>query len=148
MKGRSSWIFVVLAAWSGFPPAAGPAFAADGFATINGETTGGAGGPPVPFSPEADFRAFATNSAPVIIQVLGTIDLGPTNVKIGSNKTILGIGPHPGLIGELAIDGQTNVVLHNLFLENNAGVGDGDGVRLVGGSHHVWVDHCTFTDCA
>jgi pectate lyase len=122
--------------------------AADGFATIDGNTTGGAGGPIVTVGTGADFRAFATSAIPVLIQVRGTIDLGATTVKVRSNKTIFGTGYRPGVIGELSIDGETNVILHNLFIENNAHVGDGDGVRLIGGAHHVWVDHCTFTDCA
>lgn len=128
--------------------ARGEAPAADGFASVNGDTLGGTGGPMVTVSTAADFRAFATSTNRLIIQVRGTLDLGLTSVKIQSHKTIFGTGIHPGVIGELSVDGQSNVIIHNLFIENNADAGDGDGVRLIGGSHHVWIDHCTFTDCA
>jgi pectate lyase len=121
--------------------------AADGFATVNGNTVGGAGGPIVTVTTFADLAFYATNASPFIIQVSGPIDLGSASFKIQSNKTIVGTGAAPGLAGELDINGQSNIIVHNLFISNDNGGGTGDGVRIRGGSHHIWVDHCTLTDC-
>ena len=50
-----------------------PVFAVDGFATINGDTTGGAAGPTVVVSNAADFATYAKTNLPYIVQVDGTI---------------------------------------------------------------------------
>lgn len=122
-----------------------PAQAADGFADVNGVTTGGAGGPTVSVSSVTDFLNYATQtSAPYIIEVTGNLSVGA--VSIGSNKTIKGVGSGATLDGELQVSGQSNVIFQNLTITNDNTAGTGDGIRIVNGSHHIWIDHCTFFD--
>lgn len=118
----------------------------DGYATINGGTTGGAGGTTVTVSTFEDFEFYVdNNTGPFIVQVSGTINLGSSNVRVRDNKTIVGLGTNATLIGNLKVFGNNNVIIRNLTL-SNPGVGDNDGLTL----HeclNVWVDHCTFVDC-
>src|SRR4051794_7043610 len=58
--------------------------------------TGGGSGPTVTVSNAADFAAYATQSAPVNIQIKGTINIG--GVRLASNKTIFGLGADATLI--------------------------------------------------
>jgi len=122
-----------------------PLHAADGFADVNGVTTGGAGGPTVSVSSAADFIAYATQAtAPFIIEVSGNLNVGAIN--IGSNKTIRGAGSGATLDGELQVSGKSNVIFQNLNITNDRTAGTGDGIRIVNASHHIWIDHCTFFD--
>ncbi|HEX8411802.1 MAG TPA: fibronectin type III domain-containing protein [Thermoanaerobaculia bacterium] len=122
-----------------------PVWAADGFADVNGVTTGGAGGPTVSVSSVADFLAYATQAtAPYVIEVTGNLNVGAIN--IGSNKTIRGAGAGATLEGELQVSGKSNVIFQNLNITNDRTAGTGDGIRIVNGSHHIWADHCTFYD--
>jgi pectate lyase len=119
--------------------------AQDGFHTINGDTTGGAGGPTVTVSNAADFSTYVNQPGPYIVQVEGTIVIG--NVTVASDKTIIGLGTNATLEGNLIISGVSNVVVRNLFITNPTLSGEGDGITIRNSSHHVWVDHCTFYDC-
>lgn len=121
---------------------------ADGFATVNGATTGGAGGEVVTVSNSTELLRYATRAGPCVIRVQGTIAFGSVGVK--SHKRIVGVGANPTLIGELQIGAVSNVVVQNLFITNpgpGAG-GSGDGVRIYNGAHHIWLDHCSIYDCA
>lgn len=119
------------------------ALAADGYATVNGDTTGGAAGPTVTVSNAADFATFAKTNLPYVVQVQGTI---MTNiVSLRSNKTIIGVGTNATFIGRLNLSNGSNVVFRNLFVTDPTG---GDGITIDSGTHHVWVDHCTFFDCS
>ncbi|MCU0788378.1 MAG: hypothetical protein MUC91_09355, partial [Verrucomicrobia bacterium] len=126
------------------PPAAGTP---DAYATVGAGTTGGAGGPTVTVSTKEDFEFYVdNNSGPFIVQVQGTINLGSSNVRVRDNKTIVGLGTDAGLVGNLKVFGNNNVIIRNLHLTNPSGAGDSDGLTL----HeclNVWVDHCTFKDC-
>lgn len=123
-----------------------PDFGLAGFAAMNGGTTGGQGGAVVTVSNAADFIVQVTQAAPAVVQVEGTIDFGSVSVR--ANKTILGLGTNATLIGSLNISGVTNVILRNLFITNPGGAGTGDGVTIINGAHHIWIDRCTFYDCA
>lgn len=120
--------------------------AADGFATYTGAVTGGAGGPTVTVSNATDFSAAVVDDVARIVQVSGTINLGSSNVRFGSNKTIVGLGSNSGFIGNLKGVGETNVIIQNLNFTNPDVVGDGDGLTMEGCTH-VWIDHCAFVDC-
>jgi pectate lyase len=122
--------------------------AADGFATVNGMVTGGAGGQMVTVTNAADFVHYATRTEPHLIRVQGAIAFNTAAVK--SHKTIVGIGSNATLIGELQINAVSNIVVQNLFITNPgpAPGGTGDGVRIYNGAHHIWVDHCSFYDCS
>ncbi|MES2920133.1 MAG: hypothetical protein V4819_01205 [Verrucomicrobiota bacterium] len=124
--------------------------AAGGSASMGfGQATGGAGGATVTVT-DADQLSKALRSPnPLIIQVEGSFDsLYP---RVFSNKTIKGIGSKPTLIGGLYLDQRaTNVIIQDLTLtatNTSEGKSGGDGITLAGATN-VWVDHCTFVDCA
>lgn len=125
-------------------PVAG--FAADGYANVSGTTTGGAGGTTVTVTNLTDFNLYAREAGSHVIQVQGTINLGSSNVRIGSNKTIIGLGTGSGFVGNLKAVDETNIVIQNLNFTNPSSVGDGDGLTL-DGCNHVWVTKCSFVDC-
>jgi pectate lyase len=120
--------------------------AADGWAGQNGDTTGGSSGSIVAASELASFRAAASDDAARVIHVSGTIDLGTSNVRVGANKTIIGLGVHSGFTGNLQVRDSKNVILQNLNFTNPKSVASGDGLTLQN-AQNVWVDHCAFVQC-
>jgi pectate lyase len=119
-------------------------------------TTGGTGGPTVTVNNETNLRTYATSTTPgpYIVQVEGTITL-TDRVDVSADKTIIGIGTNPTIVGELRVDGISggslvayNVIIRNLIIKGSRKsiTSDGDGVLIQEEAHHVWVDHCTFTD--
>jgi len=117
----------------------------DGYATINGGTTGGAAGPTVTVDNFTDFESYVDNDDPYTVLVSGTINLGGSNVRVRDNKTIIGLGTDAGFVGDLKVFGNNNVIIRNLHF-TNPGVGDNDGLTLQD-CRNIWVDHCTFVDC-
>lgn len=116
--------------------------APNGFCTVNGTTTGGAGGPVVTVTNGTDFISQATANGSRIIQVQGVLTIGVVSVK--SDKTILGLGTNATLLGRLSLSGVSNVIIRNLRMTDP---GD-DGITIRdANTHHFWVDHVTFYDC-
>src|SRR5262245_57051203 len=76
------------------------AFGADGYANVNGTTTGGTG-TPVVVDTLAELQAAITDDLSRVVHVQGMINLGTSNVRFGSNKTIIGLGSNSGFIGNL-----------------------------------------------
>jgi pectate lyase len=139
--GSATSAFAVLAVVP-LPTAGTP----DAYATLNGGTTGGAGGATVTVNTLADLEFYLDEDAPYIVLVQGTINLGGSNVRVRDNKTIIGLGTHATLVGNLKVFRNNNVIIQNLTFTNPSGVGDGDGLSL-DDCLNVWVDHCTFVDC-
>ncbi|KAL2132419.1 hypothetical protein VTI74DRAFT_3817 [Chaetomium olivicolor] len=114
-----------------------------GYATLNGGTKGGAGGTVTTVSTLAQFTAAVNekNTAPAIVVVKGIIE-GNEKVRIGSNKSIIGL-PGSGFKGVgLHFRRQSNLILRNIvssFVEAD----NGDGLKIEE-STNVWVDHCEF----
>ncbi|PWR05412.1 pectate lyase, partial [Micromonospora acroterricola] len=132
---------------------------ADGWASVdawgqNG-TTGGAGGPTVTVTTAAQFIAEAASTGPKIIQVSGLITLPGPMHEVTSDKTIVGLGANSGFTGGglnigLPVDNAVtsppanavhNVILRNLNFRNWAD----DAVNVQMFSHHIWIDHNTWT---
>jgi pectate lyase len=115
-----------------FPPAVG----------YGAGATGGNGGPVVVADTAAEFRTFAQQNGPRIIQVQGMLDVGQVLVK--SNITIVGDG-NDGLIGELRLNDVQNVIIQNLSVTNPDGDGGGDAISLTL-ARTVWIDHVNVYD--
>jgi pectate lyase len=110
-----------------------------GYATVNGNTTGGAGGSTVIVSNYTELKNACEGSATaLIIHVSGTIT-GTGLIFVNSNKSIIGL-QGSSLVGvSLAIYGKNNVIIQNMTIKN---VLTYSAIKIKDGSHHVWVDHC------
>jgi pectate lyase len=121
--------------------------------------TGGSAGTTVTITDEPNFKAYAQTDTPYVILVPTTITMTrgtsrtdiPQTVNLGSNKTIIGIGSNPGIVGGFNISNKSNIIIRNLnisYVDNNQGSADPwtDGITMQNGTHHVWVDHCNFFD--
>jgi pectate lyase len=115
----------------------------EGFAKDNpiGTTTGGKGGPTVTVSNAAEFSAAVAGDKPKVVRVKGEIKF-PSRPKIGSNKSVIGVGLSAHITGNgLDVMDATNVIIQNLkvsFIE------DADCITIRN-STRVWVDHNQFT---
>lgn len=114
-----------------------------GFASLNGGTTGGAGGPTVVATTSGQFQTFATQSGALNIMVDGTLNVG--GVEVASDKTIMGVGSTGELIGSLQFDNVSNVIVRNLWISNPNDDGEGDAITLRESSN-VWFDHNNVSD--
>jgi pectate lyase len=133
---------------------------ADGFAATSGmgvpTTTGGAAGPTVTVTTYADLVRYATASTPYVIRVNGTVTATPygTELRVTSNKTIVGVGTRGHLVngGFFLGTGVNNVIIRNLTIRDTLMAADDpddkdfdyDGIQM-DGAHHVWIDHNTIT---
>ncbi|WP_416976233.1 pectinesterase family protein [Streptomyces sp. T028] len=137
--------------------AAAPAWAtasADGFASVNAlgqnGTYGGRDGKTVTVKTLADLEKYATASEPYVIVVAATINMDPVGkeIKVQSNKTIIGSGTSGQIVGGGFFLGQGvhNVIIRNLTIRDayqgvwNDKEHDYDGIQM-DGAHHVWIDH-------
>ncbi len=111
-----------------------------GYAMVNGNTTGGAGGAVVTVTNYDELKAAATgNTNPLIIQVAGSIT-GTGLIYVKSNKSIIGLqGSVITGLGFGVYDGMNNVIFQNLTIKD---VVTYTNIIVKNGSHHVWVDHC------
>ncbi|KAF6794939.1 ricin b lectin [Colletotrichum sojae] len=130
--------------------ASGCTASAPGFASLNGGTTGGAGGTTVTVTTQADLEKYASASGKYVIKVSGRITVTPygKEIKVSSDKTVIGVGTSGELYqGGLGLNGAKNVIIRNLKLGNtnlNDGVeNDRDGVQADTVSN-IWIDHCLF----
>lgn len=145
--------------------ATGPA---TGFASVNGGTTGGAGGQTVTASTGTAIHAAlcnrASSSTPITIQVQGTINhantakvsgescstaAGVIELKQISNVTIVGVGSG-AVFDQLGIHirESSNIIIQNVTVRNVKKSGSptsngGDAIGMESGVHNVWVDHAT-----
>ncbi|KAJ7858811.1 pectate lyase [Mycena olivaceomarginata] len=106
-----------------------------GYATLNGGTTGGSGGPTTTVSTlDALTTAVAGNTKKIVL-ISGTIT-GDAVVQIGSNTTVIGKTGSWSLVG---VGLRANVIIRNVKISKVlASAGDAIGVQA---SSQVWVDH-------
>ncbi|MET7735778.1 pectinesterase family protein [Streptomyces sp. NPDC005402] len=136
---------------------AAPAWAtatADGFASVNAlgqnGTYGGRDGQIVTVKTLADLEKYATASEPYVIVVAATITMDPVGkeIKVQSNKTIVGSGTSGQIVGGgfFLGAGVHNVIIRNLTIRDayqgvwNDKEHDFDAIQM-DGAHHVWIDH-------
>ncbi|MEJ3745899.1 LamG-like jellyroll fold domain-containing protein [Actinomycetes bacterium KLBMP 9797] len=132
---------------------------ADGWASVNAwgqnGTTGGTGGPTVTVDTAAEFLAEVAMAGPRVIQVQGMIDLPGPMHDVTSDKTIVGIGGGSGFTGgglniglplSDSITSPPANAVHNVIIRNlNFRNWDDDALNVQMFSHHVWIDHNTWT---
>ncbi|MCO8272814.1 RICIN domain-containing protein [Actinoplanes sp. TRM 88003] len=128
----------------------------DGFAATGGGTTGGAAGTTVTVSNLADLTKYVTATEPYVIRVNGAVTVTPkgTELKVKSNKTIVGVGTSGHIVGGgfFLGEGVRNVIIRNLTIRDTAmadddpddKVYDYDGIQM-DTADHIWIDHNTIT---
>lgn len=128
--------------------------AADGFASVDAlgqdGTYGGRGGATVTVRTLADLEKYATAAQPYVIVVAAAITMDPKGkeIKVASDKTIIGSGTSGHIVGGGFFLGQGvhNVIIRNLTIRDSyAGTWndkdhDWDAIQM-DGAHHVWIDH-------
>jgi pectate lyase len=129
-----------------------------GFAATGAGTTGGGSASPVIVNasdPDAYTKlttlAGDKTPGPLVIQLDGTITFpGPddsgsseTQIRVSSNKTIIGSGASSGLIGGgLNLTGNTNIILKNLVISKPTAADTGTDAITLNQSQYIWIDHC------
>jgi pectate lyase len=136
-----------------------------GFATVNdwGQdgTTGGAGGPEVTPATAQEFINYIKQDGPLIIKVAGEIVLpeDPGMYEVQSDKSIIGVGSNARITGgglELGAhlwdqrndlksppdNAAHNIIIRNIWFDYSYC----DNISIMIFSHHVWVDHCRFSN--
>ncbi len=119
-----------------------------GFATMNGGTTGGAGGDSVTVSTGTALQDAIDDkgSQPRTIYVDGTITPGNSsdskiNVKDANDISIIGVGTNGELDGiGIKIWRANNIIIQNLKI-HHVDIGDKDGISIEGPSSNIWIDH-------
>lgn len=108
-----------------------------GFASLNGGTTGGAGGATVTVTTAAALDTALQSTARQTIRVQGMISLTGMH-RVQSNKSILGVGSASGLTGGgLNISGTSNIIIRNMNFRN----ADDDSINVQESAHNIWIDH-------
>jgi pectate lyase len=98
----------------------------------------------------ADREKYATAAEPYVIVVAATITMDPVGkeIKVQSNKTIIGSGTSGQIVGGgfFLGAGVHNVIIRNLTIRDayqgvwNDKEHDFDAIQM-DGAHHVWIDH-------
>ncbi|EIN04238.1 pectin lyase-like protein [Punctularia strigosozonata HHB-11173 SS5] len=114
-----------------------------GYATLNGGTTGGAGGTVTTVTSLADLRSAVTGATPKIVQVSGIITGDGDTIDVGNHTTVIGLGSNSGVTGGgFRVKKGTNVIFRNLKLSKSPHPTDLIELQT---STNIWVDHNTFT---
>jgi pectate lyase len=122
-------------------PASAPVGFADAIGAGLTTTTGGAGGDTV-YCKEGESVVKYLSNLPRTIVIEGLVTGG--EIKGYKNLSIIGKGKNASL-QSLAITNSSNIIVRNITLFDSP-----DGIRITTTSsnttHHIWIDHCTFTD--
>ncbi|MEV1019490.1 pectinesterase family protein [Streptomyces sp. NPDC050264] len=127
---------------------------ADGFASVDSRgqdgTYGGRDGRTVTVRTAADLEKYATASEPYVIVVAAALAIDPVGkeIKVASDKTIVGSGTSGQIVGGgfFLGTGVHNVIIRNLTIRDtyqgtwNDKDHDFDAIQM-DGAHHVWIDH-------
>jgi pectate lyase len=120
--------------------------AVDGWASMNGGTTGGGNLTPIDVSTAADFKTNVESDSPCVVRVIGTIDLGG-GVRITSNKTIMGLNTSSTIIGRLGFtEDSSNIIIQGLNI-TNPNYAEKDGISVKNTITNLFVTKCNVYDC-
>jgi pectate lyase len=132
-----------------------------GFASVdtlgNHGTTGGLGGDTIQFNDQSLFQTFldgrrddknTKNFLPKVIIITDTLHgTGQLVAKGVYDLTIIGTGSDALFDGlGLAITNSRNIIVRNIEFRNCKPDGITINTTSSGFTHHIWVDHCTFSD--
>jgi pectate lyase len=138
-----------------------PASALVGWAAVAGAgtttTTGGGNTTPRVVTTVAALTAAAAGSTPAVIYVSGV--LPNAKIGVGSNKTIVGLCAAE-VHGHIGVSNASNTIIRNLKVvgygvgncaldpdfDPTVGCSSGNDAMTVSSSHHIWIDHCDFSD--
>jgi pectate lyase len=123
------------------PPAPSPAGGPEGWASQNGGTRGGQGGPTVTVSSASALTQAVNSPGPRIVRIQGVINVSGM-VRVRSNISILGNNGAGIRGGGLTINGDRNIIIRNIAFSNAAD----DSINVEGGATNIWVDHNSFTN--
>ncbi|MFI5933846.1 hypothetical protein [Actinoplanes sp. NPDC051494] len=157
-NSNKQWTFTPVTGATPAPTTSGRTWAntPDGFASTGGGTTGGAAGATVTVKTFADLTKYATAAEPYVIKVAGAITFTPkgTEVKITSNKTLVGVGTTGQIVGGgfQLVPGVKNVIIRNLTIRDTQMTEDDpddktydyDGIQM-DTADHIWIDHNKIT---
>ncbi|OBT78153.1 hypothetical protein VF21_02735 [Pseudogymnoascus sp. 05NY08] len=115
----------------------------DGYASVEGGTTGGGTATAITVTTLADLKANAGASGSRVITAKGTIDTGSA-INVASGKTIRGYDKSATIIGGFSMNGVSNIIFQNLNIKGGGAV-DTIASR---NSHHVWYDHLSPLDAS
>jgi pectate lyase len=111
-----------------------------GFATQGSTTTGGGNASP---QTSSNLQSSVSSDSAKVIRFTGTQSV--SNLQIGSNTTLEGMGATATINGGISIDGKSNIILRNFRLNaSSSGAGD-DGINIQGSSR-IWIDHLEVYD--
>ncbi|KAJ4989044.1 pectate lyase B [Stagonosporopsis vannaccii] len=109
-----------------------------GYATTNGGTTGGKGGKTVKVSSVSELQAAVKGDSAAIVIITGPIKGKGENVKVGSNKSVIGQNSKAVLDNfTITVKDVKNVILRNFAMTKVVG---GDAVAIQK-AKNIWVDH-------
>lgn len=129
---------------------------ADGFASTDGGTTGGAAGKTVTVTTYNDLVKYATAAEPYVVKIGATVKVPNYGyeIPVTSNKTLLGVGTKGKILngGIILKAGVKNVIVRNLTIGETDMAEDDpddkdydyDGIQM-DTANHIWIDHNTFT---
>jgi len=113
-------------------------------------TTGGGDATPQIVTTLSELNSAAGGTTAKVIYVKGKLAAG--TVKVGSNKTIVGICGAE-LHGHVAMSGSVNVIFRNLKVVGyncsdspNECKSGADAITVVDSAHHIWFDHDDISD--
>jgi pectate lyase len=125
-----------------------PDFKLVGFATLNGGTTGGAGGPAVTANTGTALQAALNIDGPRIIYINSKITpsnstgLSKIDVKNVSNISIIGVGTSAEFEGiGMKIRYASNIIVRNVKI-HHVDIGEKDCIGIEGPANNIWIDHC------
>ncbi|MEZ4688268.1 MAG: pectate lyase [Bacteroidia bacterium] len=121
-----------------------------GYATVNGNTTGGEGGTSVTVTTGTELQDAINNKGnqPLTIYIDGVITpqnsagLSKIDLKDVDDISVLGLGHGAEFNGiGIKIWRASNIILRNLRI-HHVDIGNKDCISVEGPADHIWVDHC------
>ena len=128
-----------------------------GWAAQSGGTTGGGSAPAATVTTLAAFTTAVGGTDPAVVVVKGVLSAG--SVRVGSNKTIVGVCGAE-IHGHVEIIGSSNVIVRNIKIvgygvgncaldpsyDSSVGCSSGHDAITVQKATHIWFDHDDISD--